>query len=98
VGGVESMEHALTVMPNEPSRPRALALASLAQHLMIDGRFDESSHLAQEARSVAREAGRPARPELGHATCTLGVDVAYLGELDRGLALLEEATDIARTE
>ncbi len=98
VGGVESMEHALKVMPNEPSQPRARALASLAQHLMIDGRFDESAVLAREARSVAREAGDPARAELGHATCTLGVDLAYLGELDRGLALLEEATEIARAE
>ena len=86
------------LMPNEPSQPRARALASLAQHLMIDGRFDESAALAQEARSVARESGDVARPELGHATCTLGVDVAYLGELDRGLALLEEATEIARAE
>lgn len=98
VGGVESMEHALTVMPIEPSQPRARALASLAQHLMIDGRFDESAALAQEARSTAREAGDAAHAELGHATCTLGVDVAYLGELDRGLALLEEATEIARAE
>jgi DNA-binding CsgD family transcriptional regulator/tetratricopeptide (TPR) repeat protein len=98
VAGVEAMERALALMPNEPSQPRARALASLAQHLMIDGRFDESARLAQEARSVAREAGDVARPELGHATCTLGVDVAYLGELDRGLALLEEATEIARAE
>jgi DNA-binding CsgD family transcriptional regulator/tetratricopeptide (TPR) repeat protein len=98
VGGVEAMERALALMPHEPSQPRARALASLAQHLMIDGRFDESAALAQEARSVAREAGDVARPELGHATCTLGVDVAYLGELDRGLALLEEATEIARAE
>ena len=98
VGGVETMEHALELMPAEPSQPRARALASLAQHLMIDGRFDESAKLAMEARAVAREAGTDARPELGHATCTLGVDVAYLGELDRGLALLEEATEVASSE
>ena len=70
VGGVESMEHALTVMPNEPSQPRARALASLAQHLMIDGRFDESAALARrlgpsrakpEMRRAPSWATRPAR-------------------------------------
>jgi DNA-binding CsgD family transcriptional regulator/tetratricopeptide (TPR) repeat protein len=97
VGGIEAMEHALTLMPTDPSRDRARALATLAQHLMIDGRFEDSARLAQEARAVARDAGGQALPELGHATCTLGVDVAYLGELDRGLVLLEEATQIARS-
>ena len=97
VGGMEALEHALTLMPIEPTRARAHALATLAQHLMIDGRFAESAKLAQEARAVAREA-HGAAEELGHATCTLGVDVAYQGELDRGLALLEEATEIARSE
>lgn len=98
VGGVEALDHALTLMPTQPSRARAHALATLAQHLMIDGRFAESARLAQEARSVAREAPDHAAAELGHATCTLGVDVAYQGEIDRGLALLEEATHIARVE
>ena len=32
----------------------------------------------------------------GHATCTLGVDSAYLGRLEEGLALLEDATTMAR--
>lgn len=98
VGGVEALEHALTLIPTEPSRARAHALATLAQHLMIDGRFADSAKLAEEARSVAREAPDGAAAELGHATCTLGVDVAYQGALDRGLALLEEATEIARAE
>lgn len=98
VGGMEALGHALTLMPNEPSRARAHALATLAQHLMIDGRFAESAKLAQEARAVAREAPGGATAVLGHATCTLGVDVAYQGELDRGLALLKEASDIARSE
>ena len=98
VGGIEALEHGLTLMPPEPSRARARALATLAQHLMIDGRFAESARLAQDARAVAREAPGGAAAELGHATCTLGVDVAYQGELDRGLAFLVEATEIARAE
>lgn len=95
-GGLEQMQHALAVMPVEPSRERADALATLAQHLMIDGRFEESAEVAREACEVARRSGPGARGELGHATCTLGVDVAYLGALDEGLRLLEEATESAR--
>lgn len=96
VGGIAALHEGLEIMPPEPSPSRARALAVLAQHLMIDGRFEESAALAREAREVATHAQPPAFAEAGHATCTLGVDTAYLGELDRGLALLEEATDLAR--
>ncbi|MFN8623909.1 MAG: LuxR C-terminal-related transcriptional regulator [Chloroflexota bacterium] len=95
-GGLRSMEQALAMMPAGPSPQRARALASLAQHLMIDGRFPDSARHAQQSREVALAAGRGALAELGHATCTLGVDVAYMGELERGLRLLAEAVDIAR--
>ncbi|CAN5843203.1 helix-turn-helix transcriptional regulator [soil metagenome] len=96
VGGMSALSEALEIMPPGPGQGRAHALAVLAQHLMIDGRFEESAALAREARSVAAETGPAALAEAGHATCTLGVDTAYLGELDDGLALLEEATEIAR--
>jgi DNA-binding CsgD family transcriptional regulator/tetratricopeptide (TPR) repeat protein len=94
--GMRAMEDALEVIPVEPSRIRARALATLAQHLMLDGRFEESATIARQAREAARETGDAALAELGHATCTLGVDVSYLGRLDEGLRLLEEATDLAR--
>ena len=42
-GAIDSMERALGIMPSEPSCSRAHVLASLAQHLMIDGRFTESA-------------------------------------------------------
>jgi DNA-binding CsgD family transcriptional regulator len=71
-------------------------IASLAQHLMLDGRFEESATVAREARETAAAAGPEALEAFGHATCTLGVDIAYTGGLDDGLALLEEATAIAR--
>jgi DNA-binding CsgD family transcriptional regulator len=96
VGGIASMERALTLMPTGPSPERARALASLAQHLMIDGRFAESASYAEEARRIALVAGPGALAELGHATCTLGMDIAYLGELERGLDLLADADEIAR--
>jgi DNA-binding CsgD family transcriptional regulator len=63
---------------------------------MLDGRFQESASLAEQARDVARAAGPTALTELAQATCTLGVDVAYGGDLGRGLGLLEEASELAR--
>ena len=95
-GAVRSMEQALSTMPAAPSPERALALASLAQHLMIGGSFTDSAARAEEAREVAQRAGPAALAALGHATCTLGVDVAYLGQLERGLDLLADAATIAR--
>lgn len=96
VGGLEAMDQALAVIPDRPTRPRASALAATAQHLMIDGRFAESARMARQAQETARRAEPVALEELGHATCTLGVDAAYTGDLDGGLALLEEATEMAR--
>ena len=52
-GAIESMERALGIMPDQPSRIRARAQAALAQHLMIAGRFEESADLAREACATA---------------------------------------------
>jgi DNA-binding CsgD family transcriptional regulator/tetratricopeptide (TPR) repeat protein len=97
-GALASMERALGIMPDQPSRIRARAQASLAQHLMITGRFEESAAIAEAARAtaVAAAADEDTLAERGHALCTLGVDSAYLGDLEGGLALLEEAAAIAR--
>jgi DNA-binding CsgD family transcriptional regulator/tetratricopeptide (TPR) repeat protein len=98
-GALDSMERALGIMPPEPSRIRARAQASLAQHLMITGRFEESARIARLARDTAVDAaelGEATLAEQGHAICTLGMDEAYLGDLAAGLASLEEASAIAR--
>ncbi len=95
-GGMAAMEHALAILPVGPSQARARALATLAQHLMLDGRFMESIALAEEGRDVAQAVGDGARSELAHALCTLGVDVAWQGELDQGLALLKMSAGVAR--
>jgi hypothetical protein len=63
-------------------------------HLTIDSRFRESAKAAEHARRDAFAAAaddEDTLAEAGHATCILGVDVAYLGEFDHGLGLLEEA-------
>ncbi|HEV8516641.1 MAG TPA: AAA family ATPase [Candidatus Limnocylindrales bacterium] len=93
---ISAFERGVHLVPDEPMPERARVLGALAQHLMLDGRFQESARLAERAAATARAAGPDALADLGHATCTLGVDVAYGGDLDRGLALLEEATAIAR--
>ena len=98
-GAIESMERALGVIPPEPSRARAQVLASLAQHLMIDGRFDESVAIVNEALKVAdaaEQAGDDVLEIRAHATNTLGVDVATRGDSERGLLLLESAAELAR--
>ncbi|MEX1345117.1 MAG: AAA family ATPase [Candidatus Limnocylindrales bacterium] len=98
-GAIESMERALGVIPAAPSRSRALALASLAQHLMIDGRYDESIAIVNEALEVldaAERAGADVLEIRAHATCTLGVDVASRGDGEEGLRLLEQAAVLAR--
>ena len=73
-GAIDSMERALGIMPAEPSRSRARVQASLAQHLMIDGRFTESAEIASEALATAAAAEaagedtlRGARPRHLHA-------------------------------
>ncbi len=96
--GIAAMEHALAILPSSPSQERARALATLAQHMMLDGRFAESAVLAEQARDIAEAVGPGARPELAHALCTLGVDIAWQGSLDRGLALLRASDAVARRE
>jgi DNA-binding CsgD family transcriptional regulator/tetratricopeptide (TPR) repeat protein len=95
-GGILETERALELIPRTPGRTRARTLASLAQYLMLDGRFAESAGYAQEAVDMADTAPTERWPEMAHALCTLGVDLAYLGQLDRGLALLEASAMAAR--
>ena len=98
-GAIESMERALGVIPPAPSASRARVLASLAQHLMIDGRFDESIDIVNQALEMADAAAKAGEDVLevrAHATCTLGVDVASRGDSERGLVLLERAAELAR--
>ena len=84
------------LVPADPSAERSRVLGALAQALMLEGRFEESARWAREAIASAQATGEPALAELGHATCTLGVDDAYLGDLEGGLALLREAAALAR--
>jgi DNA-binding CsgD family transcriptional regulator len=92
-----ALEQAFELLPDgQGGALRARVLASLAQHLMLGGQFGESARLAEEARRLAASLDPRALVEQGHATCTLGVDWAYIGDIEGGLALLEEATVLSR--
>ncbi len=98
-GAIASIERALGIMPQAPSCSRAWVLASLAQHLMLDGRFDQSLSAAEEALGMAAAAETGGEDTLrvrAHALCTKGVDIAYRGDAELGLALLEEAATLSR--
>ncbi|MET0771834.1 MAG: AAA family ATPase [Candidatus Limnocylindrales bacterium] len=96
VGGIEAAERALELIPDGASPVRLRILCSLAQYLMLDGRFAESARVAQDAVDLADGTRERRWAEMAHAMCTLGVDLAYLGQLDRGLALLEASSIAAR--
>jgi DNA-binding CsgD family transcriptional regulator/tetratricopeptide (TPR) repeat protein len=94
-GAREAFEQALAVAP-EDAPVRAAALAALAQELMLQGDFDESARLAEQARGIATSAGSAGRAQFAHATDTAAVDAAFLGRVDHGLKLLDEALASAR--
>jgi DNA-binding CsgD family transcriptional regulator len=97
VGAQKAFELSVELAPQDASAVRAQALASLAQGLMIDGRFAESAEVAEQARATAKAAGADALAAFAHASDTLAVDVGYMGEIDRGIDILDEAMDTARS-
>ena len=94
-GARAAFEQALAVAP-EAAPARAAALGALAQELMLQGEFDESTTRAEQARRAATAAGEAGVAQFAHATDTAAVDAGFLGRVDRGLELLDEALDAAR--
>ena len=71
---------------------RARVVASVAQALMLAGRYRESRRQAEEAVELARSLD--SRPYEGQALATLGADLVLLGEDENGIAHLREAIRI----
>jgi DNA-binding CsgD family transcriptional regulator/tetratricopeptide (TPR) repeat protein len=94
-GSIVAHRRAVELIPPEPTRERALVLASLAQVRMLEGMFSEAEALCREAIEAARAAGPVARGEEGHAICTLGISRAWGEDPEAGVALLREARSIA---
>lgn len=90
----EAYRTATRLLPAEPpTAARARVVAGYAQILMLGARYAESLAVAQNALEVARAVG--ARDIEGHALNTRGQDRAMLGELEEGLADLQESYRIA---
>lgn len=96
IGARLQIEQAVRLAPEDAPQVRAHVLASLAQDLMLEGRFSESAGHAEEARRAAQRGGAAALAEYAHATDTLAVDLGFAGEIDRALQLLDEALETAR--
>ncbi|MEX1157866.1 MAG: hypothetical protein WEC79_02915, partial [Thermomicrobiales bacterium] len=93
-GALEDYEQAVALVPAQPpSSARARVAAGLAQLLMIHARFRESEPWCEEAAEMARAVGD--RAIEAHATNTMGMNMAYLGDPERGLAMLRSSKDIA---
>jgi DNA-binding CsgD family transcriptional regulator/tetratricopeptide (TPR) repeat protein len=89
-----ALERAAELAPAEPPSPeRAYALASLAGGLMLAWRHSESLPTSEEALALAREVG--ARDAEVRALTVLGVDLAYLGRGEEGVAHLRQALQLA---
>jgi DNA-binding CsgD family transcriptional regulator len=86
---------AVGLLPAQPpSAERARALAGYANILGLLGRTEECRRAAEEALAAARQTG--ARREQGQSLAVLGMALAFLGDVDGGLARLRDAVRIAQ--
>ena len=93
-GALAEYEQAVALVPPAPpSAERAGVLAELGEALMIQARHRDSRALCEEAIAIARQVGAPV--EESHARRALGVDLAFLGDLEGGIQQLRHACRIA---
>ena len=84
-----AVERAVATIPAEPPSPElARALAAHGQLLMLLAHQAEARARCEEAVAVARQVG--ARAVEGHALTTLGTSLGILGQLEAGIADLEQ--------
>jgi DNA-binding CsgD family transcriptional regulator/tetratricopeptide (TPR) repeat protein len=93
-GALDEYEAAVRLVPaSPPLAERAQVLAAFGEALIGQGHYRESGDLCEEAIAIAREIG--ALAEEGDARRALGVDLAFLGDLEAGVGQLREARRIA---
>jgi DNA-binding CsgD family transcriptional regulator len=90
---VEYEQAVALVPPAPPSAERAAVLAEFGEALMIQARYRDSRALCEEAIAIASQVGAPV--EESHARRALGVDLAFLGDLEGGIEQLRAACRIA---
>jgi ATP/maltotriose-dependent transcriptional regulator MalT len=94
----EAYRRAVELVPTEPvSRWQAAIASGHSQVLMLTGRFDEARAEAERAIVLAQQVP-DGRSTEGSARNNLGVALAHLGDLDRGIEELRTAARIAREE
>jgi DNA-binding CsgD family transcriptional regulator/tetratricopeptide (TPR) repeat protein len=81
------------VSGDRPSAARSRVLGHLAGLLMMDGQYEGSRPIAQEALEMARAVG--ALAETAFSLGILAWDTAALGDPDGGVAMMREALAIA---
>ncbi len=95
-GAGEAYRRAVELVPTEPvTRWQAAIASGYSQVLMLTGRFEEARTEAERAIDLARQVP-DGRATEGSARNNLGVALAHLGELDRGIEELRAAAQIAR--
>jgi DNA-binding CsgD family transcriptional regulator/tetratricopeptide (TPR) repeat protein len=93
-GADEAYRRAVELVPDEPpSADRARVLAGFAQILMLAGHHSQSLSVGKRALELARATG--SRQLEGHALCTIGGDIAFMGDVETGSAMTRQAIDIA---
>jgi DNA-binding CsgD family transcriptional regulator/tetratricopeptide (TPR) repeat protein len=89
-----TIERAVETIPAEPpSRELARALAAQGQLLMLLTRHSEARPRCERAVAIARQVGD--RAIEGHALTTLGTSLGALGDVEAGVADLEQGREIA---
>ncbi|HXQ56741.1 MAG TPA: response regulator transcription factor, partial [Actinomycetes bacterium] len=92
-GTFDEYEAAVRLVPaSPPLAERAQVLAAFGEALITQARFRESRRLCEEAIAIAGQIG--ALVEEGDARRALGVDLAFLGDLEAGVGELAEARRI----
>ncbi len=95
---VAAYRRAVELVPDDPVTNWQAAITSgYAQVLMLSGWFAEARVQAERAIALARQVP-DGRSTEGHARNNLGAALAHLGEVDRGIAELQEAARIAQEE
>ena len=93
-GSLAAYERGLALLPEDPpSAARARILGSLAGALLGLGRYDEGRRAATDGVATAEAAG--ARSEEARARNVLGSILVALGEVEPGIAQLEQSAALA---
>ena len=93
-GSLDAYERGLALLPKKPpSAARARILGSLAGALLGLGRYDEGRKVASDGVVCAEAAG--AKSEESRARNVLGSTLVALGDVEGGIAELEQSADLA---